>query len=844
MDKRVLAWLLPLIWAGLAAPVVVGCGRSWVYEAATPGGGTTGSSSSGTGSTSGGSTSSATPRGTSSGSGSTSSGTSGTGSTSGSSSGSGSTSSGSSSGSTGGTSSGGSSSGSLNDSLVSTVGLAGVIAAGGGESCALVLGGVQCWGENSEGQLGDDFTAPSAVPQPVFGLDTSGAGVQAVAAGFAHACALVNGGVSCWGDNISGDLGYGQPFGIASNEPVSVTGLWSAGSGVQALTAGSVHSCALVNGGVSCWGDDSYGQLGNDSTEESDVPAQVQGLGSPGSGVQAVAAGAFYTCALVNGGVQCWGDNSYGQLGDGSDAGSDVPVPVQGLGSGILAIAAGDDHACAVVSGGVWCWGNNGDGELGDDSYADSPVPVAVQGLGGPGSGVVALAAGSAHTCALANGGLQCWGWNLSGQLGTGSTTLSKVPVAVAGLGSPGSGVQVVAAADYHTCALVNGGVQCWGDNVWGDVGNGSMAQSDVPAAVVGLNGGIQALAAGDADSCALVNGGVQCWGDNSYGQLGDAPDAGSLVPVAIPGVGSGVEAIAVGFGHVCALLGGGVWCWGLDSAGQLGNNSMSNSPAPVAVQGLSNGVQAIAAGDYFTCALVSGGVQCWGDNALGDLGDNSTSSSLVPVAVQGLGPGSGVQAIGAGYYHACALVNGGVQCWGDNDEGELGNDSTLQSPVPVPVQGLGSGVQALTVGAYHACALVGGAAWCWGDDADGQLGNNSTANSPVPVAVVGLGSPSSGVQALAAGGAHTCALVGGGVQCWGFNPSGQLGNNSTANSPVPVAAQGLGSGVQAVVAGANHTCALLGGAVRCWGDDNSGQLGNDSTTQSNVPALVSPWDL
>jgi len=694
------------------------------------------------------------------------------------------------------------------------VGLSGMLATGYGHTCAVVNGSVECWGSNIAGQLGDGSTNDHSVAVVVSGL---GAGAQAVTAGSGHTCAVVNGGVWCWG--------LGNPA------PVQVSGL---AAGVQAIAAGQDYTCALVNGGVQCWGRNADGQLGDGTTTDRFLPGPVLGLGA---GVQAITAGTLHTCAVVNGGAWCWGYNNTGQLGNGSAVNSLVPVQVSGLTSGVQAIAAGYDHTCALVDGGVWCWGRNFEGQLGNGSSTYSLVPVQVSGLS---SGVQAIAAGWSHTCAIAGGGLRCWGANYFGQLGDGSTTDGHTPVQVSGLSS---GVQAVAASWGHTCALVDGGLRCWGTDQNGQLGDGSTTERHTPVQVSGLSSGVQAIAARADHGCALVNGGVRCWGSNSSGQLGDGSTTDHPVPVQVSGLSSGVQAIATGAYHTCAIVDGGAWCWGSNSSGQLGDGSTTDRPLPVQVSGLASGVQAIAAGTYHTCALVNGGARCWGDNSGGQLGSGASGPpSSVPVQVTNLT--SGVQAVAAGFDHTCAIVDGSARCWGSNGSGQLGNGSSAGSAVPVQVSGLTAGVQAISAGELsHDCALVNGGVQCWGANGSGQLGNGSVADSPVPVQVSGL---ASGALAIAAGWSHMCALVGGGVRCWGANSSGQLGNGSTTSSQVPVQVPGLASGIWSMTAGGLHTCALgKGGDAMCWGANLHGQLGNGASgAPSLAPVPVTSWGL
>lgn len=349
-------------------------------------------------------------------------------------------------------------------------------------------------------------------------------------------------------------------------------------------------------------------------------------------------------------------------------------------------------------------------------------------------------------------------------------------------------------------------------------------------------------IAAGDTHTCAITNsGGAKCWGQNNYGQLGNNSTTASRVPVDVVGLTSGLASIATGTGYTCAVTtAGGAKCWGNNANGMLGNNSTSSTQVPTDVYGLTSGVASISAGTYHTCAVTTGGgVKCWGANQYGQLGNNSTTQSLVPVNVSGLTAGVAQLAVGEDYHTCAVTASGGAKCWGYNYYGQLGTGNTVQSLVPVDVAGLTSGVASLSAGSSAVCAVTtAGGAKCWGQNISGRLGNGTTSSSSVPVDVSGL---TSGVASISSRHFNSCAITtAGGVKCWGWNIYGQLGNGTLTDSSVPVNVTGLTAGVASVAVGTYHACAMTtAGAAKCWAHNNAGQLGNNNTADSLTPVNV-----
>lgn len=378
-------------------------------------------------------------------------------------------------------------------------------------------------------QLGS--TASAQTPPPTAAGDT-------LVAGERHSCALmVSGEVQCWGGNEFGQLGSGTT--VDSVTPAAVVGL--AGP-ATALAASGHHTCALLVGGqVQCWGGNEYGQLGNGTTTSSTSPVTVTGFSADAT---AIAAGNYHTCAVTTDGqIECWGSNSIGQLGNGTAADALTPSPVSDLAGPAIAVTSGGLHTCAVVTDGqIQCWGHNSYGQLGNGTTTGGRTPTTVAGLAGPATAFTALTTGGYHTCAvITDGQIQCWGYNFHGQLGNGTTTDSRTPTPVT---VQPADAATLAAGGYHTCAVTTDGqVRCWGLNHYGQLGNGTTTNTPTPVTVTGLAGSATALSSNDFSSCALLaDGRVQCWGNNLHGQLGDGTTTNRHNPVSVAGLSGPVR--------------------------------------------------------------------------------------------------------------------------------------------------------------------------------------------------------------------------------------------------------------------------------------------------------------
>ncbi len=420
-------------------------------------------------------------------------------------------------------------------SVTVALGMIMLLMAGTRTASAGAASGLFSWGLNLDGQLGDGYSyetgeGPEAcafggpesaetvgcatIPTPV----AESSGVTRISPGEEHVLALTEGGVAlAWGDNESGQLGDGTSGQEQFEVPLPVRVKFPTSTPIRAVAAGSEHSVGLDSFGyLWAWGTNELDQLGDEKTGKEFAEASAASVVSIAPSTTTIAAGGYHTLAVTTSGtVSAWGDNEFGQLGNGNLKSTAKPVSVKsGNGvklTGVTSVAAGEDHSLALLTNGtVMAWGDDQSGQLGDGRFEKKREQAAAVGNL---SGVVAIAAGAEHSLALlSNGTVMAWGNNEFGQLGDGTTTRRTTPVQVLGL----SGVVAIAAGGNHSAALLsNGTVFTWGENEYGELGIGSSTTplcgpvgetgicSATPTEVAGLTG-VSVIAAGYDDTFAI----------------------------------------------------------------------------------------------------------------------------------------------------------------------------------------------------------------------------------------------------------------------------------------------------------------------------------------------------
>ena len=653
-----------------------------------------------------------------------------------------------------------------------------------------------CWGNNKAGQLAIDL-AIEASPYPqqetTHNNDWS-TRPNALALGSNFSCALKlikkstgdENTLWCWGSNT-----YSPSTSTKNPQPAQVgsTSDW------VAITAGTHHACGIrSNGELLCWGDNSTKQLGRGEDNSVSLDPNPQRVNETGPW-RAVSAGLSHTCAIKSDeSLWCWGNNYKGAVGNGELPNTSQrkthaqPLPIGINNKKWRALAAGMDHTCAIDSDDtLWCWGSNIYGQLGNNTTQSLSEPTAI-GL----TLIDTVTAGTYHTCAFnREGTMYCWGYNASGQLGNGQVMPDATqPVQIA---KNKTDWQSVFAGSDRSCAIdTTQTLWCWGHNDPVEFNTGSTTSTAAPGVVIDIkypkdNSGWSSVALGAplSKACGVKRGERRCWENGSWSAADGATSWGQVA--------------AGSFHFCAIQSGGALLCWGLNFIGQLGNSTAINCPPsiPGCEYPLNNSLwvgastdrwDSIVARGSFSCALNKNqSLQCWGKNDL--LSPQLTSR---PTAVNN---DTDWATIAVGESHICGLKNGGtLLCWGSNGVGQLG---VILSQTPQitpdkakPVQTVQNNVTQwsnLMTGDRYTCAANrnDGGLWCWGENDNGQLGYEPRGWQSVPDKVMnGLTHFTVDVTAqnnIAAGTSHTCAIraVERTLWCWGNNNAGQRGDGS-----------------------------------------------------------------
>jgi len=817
------------------------------------------------------------------------------------------------------------------------------ISVGGSHACVIASDDLAyCWGIGTNGQLGNAASAVQTSPVAV-----SRAGVLAnktiksISTGDSFTCVVASDDKAyCWGNNTSGQLGTGSTG--DSNVPVAVASTGALlGKTIKSVSASSVSACAIASDDqVYCWGTNGSGQLGNGNTNLSYSPIAVIKTGAfAGKTVKSLSSGTTHVCAIASDDLAyCWGGGGVGQLGAGDN--SSVSVPTAVITSGALSlktvkqISAGGNESCAVASDNkAYCWGANTSGQLGIGSASNVSVPTAVSVSGAlADKSIRSVAIGSNHACAVSSSNKSyCWGNNANGQGGNGTTTSSNIPVAMSPVvsadptvtigGNLVTNVQRVSNSTLtgtipaHAAGITNTSVSRY-DNTTTTANNSYTYSSGPSISSISPNkapkvGGDTITISGTGFTpstkvkiglnyvtpVTIINsttltfvtpgasfaGSVDVTVEDEYNQTATSTNGftyqnaamsiDTLAPTGGPTAGGQtvtftgnnffagfkqLSQVTAGWNHSCGIYDQQAYCWGLNTSGQLGNGTQAQSLVPVAVTttGALSGktIKSITAGSEHTCVVASDNVSyCWGDNTYGQLGIGSTTRSLVPVAVSTAGVlnGKTIKVLDAGYINTCAVASDDqAYCWGYNVRGQIGNNSVTQSTSPAAVNTTGvlagKTIKTISITMYHTCAIASDdQAYCWGENS-GKLGNNSTAQSNVPVAVNTAGVlAGKTIKTIAPGYSHTCALSTDNIAyCWGVGDEGQMGNGVSSQSTVPVAivtsGELSGKTISSLYSADWHSCVITTeGKAYCWGRNTDGQFGNGTTTASNVATPV-----
>ena len=694
----------------------------------------------------------------------------------------------------------------------------------------------QAWGWGAASRTGDGTTVGKCYPVAVAGPARTFCKIEA---GGGHALIIdKNGRAWAWGNNSNGQIGDNSTTTRIS--PVSVLG---AVKTFCEISAGLLHSVAIdKNGRVWAWGDNGFAQIGDNSITQRNTPVSI--LGAVKTFCQ-ISGGGYHSLAIdKNGRAWAWGFNTTGVLGDNSVASRQTPVCVCGAIKTFCKISAGNNHSLAIDKNGrAWAWGTNTTGVLGDNTTTSRLTPVSVLGAV---KTFCQISAGATHSLAIdKNGKTWAWGATSTGQTGIGSPGIYS-PVSV--LGAIKTFCQV-SCANWSIAIDKNGRAWGWGVNDSGYVGDNTTVSKLTPVSVLGAVKTFCQIATGNGNSLAIdKNGRAWAWGFNSTGQIGDNSVTSKLTPVSVLGAVKTFCKISGGGASSYAIdKNGRLWAWGSNSIGELGDNTTVSKLTPVSVLGAVKTFCQIYGGTSHCLALDKNGrAWAWGSGASGGLGDNTTVSKLTPVSVLGAVKTFCQIAAGNGFSYAIDK-NGRAWAWGSNTGGQLGTGSVISVYTPISITGVLKTFCKISTGDGYSLAIdKNGRAWAWGFNTNGQLGDNSVTSRASPVSVLGAVKTFCKITGGGANGtpaAFSLAIdKNGRLWSWGANTTGQLGINSTVTQRTPVSVLGAVKTFCEISNGPNQGFALAidkNGRLWSWGVNGNGQLGDNTSTSRLTPVSV-----
>lgn len=633
---------------------------------------------------------------------------------------------------------------------------ASVSSSGNSHTCAITTTGVlKCWGLNSFGSAGDGTIASIASPKII---DSNTSYLQVSTGEGNSSCGITTDHkLKCWGSNGSYKLGDGTT--TERRSPILIDEQTS----YKYVSTGRDHTCAITMAGIlKCWGSNSYGQLGDGTTTTQPTPTIIDSTQT----YKQISAASYYTCGITEAHVlKCWGSHASGKLGLG-DITAKVLTPTivdPGVSYKQISMSPNITTTCGLTEDNILkCWG---DGQFGQlrilPSYEAShnrPIVVDADNT------FEQVSVGSGFICAIVavSGALKCWGSNSNGALGDDFAFVRTLPTVV------DSHTQYTSVSG--TCGFTTvGETKCWGFSSNGFLGLGSALRRSIPTVLPHLDGQTRKeMIRAWRHSCSIqVNGALQCWGPNNYGELGDGTNQAKVSPALID-YGVTYSQVAVGSYHTCGLTSTGILkCWGGNDRGQLGDGQISTKRSLPAIVDPGVIYKKIALGGKTTCGITSEDtLKCWGSL----VGDGTAGDRNTPTLID---PGVAYAEISTGGTHTCGITTTGLlKCWGYNNYRALGDGTSLQRLSPTPIDSAET-YSKISVGYYYnTCGITtAGVLKCWGSNSSGQVGNGVMDSNFISTPlVIDPGTPYSQVSVgVEISYRSTCGITTSGVlKCWG----------------------------------------------------------------------------